>query len=126
MDTRRFLRQCPLPPANVEHNRSAFQLAVLTLKQAVEKHELKDVIVSVEMTGTYHKPPMRAFREAGFETRLVHPFASSYDRQPEHGDQKTDENDRDSIFRAAVNGFGLIEKLVDLEAENAANSRDRA
>ena len=101
------------PPADVEHNRSAFQLAVLTLRQAVEKHDLKDVIVAVEMTGTYHKPPMRAFRKAGFETRLVHPFASSYYRQPEHGDQKTDENDLDSIFRAAVNGFGLIEKPVD-------------
>ena len=100
-------------PPNVEHNRSAFQLAILMLKQAVEKHDLKDVIVAVEMTGTYHKPPMRAFREAGFETRLVHPFASSFYRQPEHGDQKTDENDLDSIFRAAVNGFGLIEKPVD-------------
>lgn len=101
------------PPANVEHNRNAFQLAVLVLRQAVEKHDLKDVIVAVEMTGTYHKPPMRAFREAGFETRLVHPFASSFYRQPEHGDEKTDDNDLDAIFRAAVNGFGLLEKPVD-------------
>jgi len=65
------------------------------------------------MTGTYHKCPMRAFLKAGFETRLVHPFASSYYRQPEHGDLKTDEHDLDAIFRAAVNGFGLIEKPVD-------------
>lgn len=101
------------PPANVEHNRNALQLAVLTLKQAVAKHDLKDVIVAVEMTGTYHKPPMRAFREAGFETRLVHPFASSFYRQAEHGDEKTDDNDLDAIFRAAVNGFGLLEKPVD-------------
>lgn len=100
-------------PADVEHNRSSFQMAVLILKQAVEKHDLKDVVVAVEMTGTYHKPPMRAFREAGFETRLVHPFASSFYRQPEHGDNKTDEHDLDAIFRAAVNGFGLIEKPVD-------------
>ena len=101
------------PPANVEHNRNAFQLAVFTLKQAVEKHDLKDVIVAVEMTGTYHKPPMRAFREAGFETRLVHPFASSFYRQAEHGDEKTDDNDLDAIFRATVNGIGLLEKPVD-------------
>ena len=100
-------------PANVEHNRSSFQLAVLALKQAVEKHGIKDLIVAIEMTGTFHKPPMRAFRNAGYETRLVHPFASSFYRQPEHGDTKTDENDLDAIFRAAVNGFGLIEKPVD-------------
>lgn len=100
-------------PTDVEHNRSSFQLAVLQLKQAVENHALKDVIVAVEMTGVFHKPPMRAFRDAGFETRLVHPFASSYYRQPEHGDIKTDDNDLDAIFRAAVSGFGLLEKPVD-------------
>ncbi len=99
--------------ANVEHNRSSFQLAVLTLKQTIEKHDIKDVIVAVEMTGTYHKPPMRAFRDAGYETRLLHPFASSFYRQPEHGDDKTDDNDLDAIFRAAVNGFGLLENPVD-------------
>ena len=100
-------------PTVVEHNRSAFDLAVLTLKQAVEKHGLKDLIVAVEMTGTFHKPPMRAFRKAGYETRLVHPFASSFYRQPEHGDDKTDDNDLSAIFRAAVNGFGLLEKAID-------------
>ena len=100
-------------PADVEHNRSGFQLAILMLKQAVEKHQLKDIIVAVEMTGTFHKPPMRAFRKAGFETRLVHPFASSYYRLPEHGDIKTDDNELDAIFRATVNGFGLIEKPID-------------
>ena len=100
--------------ANVEHNRSSFQLAALTLKQAIEKHDLRDLIVAVEMTGTYHKPPMRAFRDAGYETRLVHPFASSFYRQPEHGDEKSDDNDLDAIFRAAVNGFGLLERPVDV------------
>ena len=48
--------------ANVEHNRSSFQLAVLTLKQAVEKHGIKDLIVAVVMTGTYHKPIASANR----------------------------------------------------------------
>jgi len=77
------------------------------------KHDIKDLIVAVEVTGNYHKPPMRAFRKAGYETRLVHPFASSYYRQPEHGDDKSDDNDLDAIFRAAVNGFGLMEKPID-------------
>jgi transposase len=43
----------------------------------------------------------------------VHPFASSYYRRPEHGDVKTDDNDLVAIFRAAVNGFGLIDKPSD-------------
>lgn len=102
-----------LPPAGVEHNRSSFAGAVLTLRQAIEQHRLKDLIVCVEMTGTYHKPVQRAFREAGFETRLVHPFASSHYRLPEHGDVKTDDHDLAAIFRAAVNGFGLVEQPAD-------------
>ena len=57
--------------ASVEHNRSRFQVAVLTLKQAIEKHDIKDLIVADEMTGTYHQPPMRAFRDADSETLLV-------------------------------------------------------
>ena len=101
------------PPADVEHNQHGFQLAMLKLKQAVEQHGLQDVIVAVEMTGIYHKPPMRAFRKAGFETRLVHPFASSFYRQPENGDVKTDDNDLEAIFRATVNGFGLVEPSPD-------------
>jgi transposase len=64
------------------------------------------------MTGTYHKPVYRAMKKAGFETRLVHPFASSHYRLAQHGDLKTDDNDLAGIFRAAVNGFGLIQKEV--------------
>ena len=47
------------PPTNVEHDRSSFQLAVLTLKQAIEKHDIKDIIVAVEMTGTAMLLPNR-------------------------------------------------------------------
>ncbi|MEZ6130225.1 MAG: hypothetical protein R3C59_16185 [Planctomycetaceae bacterium] len=54
-------------PTDVEHDRSSFQLTMLTLKNAIEKRGRKDVIVAVEMTGIYHKPPMQAFRKAGFE-----------------------------------------------------------
>ena len=101
-----------LEPRDIRHERSSFDLAVLTLRQAVDRHDLKDLIVAIEMTGTYHKPVLRAFRNAGFETRLVHPFASSHFRMPEHGDIKTDDNDLAAIFRAAVNGFGLLERPV--------------
>jgi transposase len=84
-------------------------LAVRALQGARERHRLEDLVVCIEMTGTYHKPVQRAFRQAGFETRLVHPFASSHYRRPEHGDVKTDDHDLAAIFRAAVNGFGLVE-----------------
>jgi transposase len=108
-----FYGKVLVPPTTVEHQRTSLELAVCQLKEAREKHLLHDLIVCVEMTGTYHKPVWRAFRKAGFETRLVHPFASSHYRLAEHGDLKTDDNDLAAIFRAAVNGFGLIEKPVD-------------
>ena len=61
------------------------------------------------MTGVYHRPVQRAFRKAGSETRLVHPFASRHYRLPAHADTKTDDHDLEGIFRATVNGFGLLE-----------------
>jgi len=98
-----------IPPTDVEHHRAGLQMATVMLKEACRKHGLQDHIVAVEMTGTYHKPVQRAFREAGSETRLVHPFASKHYRLPAHADNKTDDHDLEAIFRAAVNGFGLLE-----------------
>lgn len=104
-----FYGRVLVPPTTVEHGRSHIQLALLMCRQAIEKHDIKDTIVAVEMTGTYHQIIWRAFRDAGFDTRIVHPFASSHYRLPEHGDIKTDDHDLVAIFRATVNGFGLIE-----------------
>jgi len=105
-----FYGRVLLPPAVVEHDRVALDTAIAQLRQAQQRHQLKDLIVCVEMTGTYHRPAQRAFRQAGFETRLVHPFASKHYRLAEHGDLKTDDNDLAGIFRAAVSGFGLLEQ----------------
>lgn len=88
-----FYGRVLIPPTTVEHRRNEIQLAMLTLKQAIDKHGIKDTIVVVEMTGTYHKIIWRAFRAAGYDTRIAHPFASSHYRAPEHGDIKTDDND---------------------------------
>src|SRR5690606_22614662 len=99
-------------PTNVEHLRLSFDLMIQQIRRAVEKHSLKDVIVCVEMTGTYHRPIQRVLRKAGFETRLVHPFATSHYRIAEHGDQKTDDHDLVAIFRAGINGFGLLEQPI--------------
>lgn len=108
-----FYGKVIVEPRPVEHQRVSLDLAIAELKQATKRHAIKDVIVCIEMTGTYHRPVQRAFRKAGFETRIVHPFASSHYRAPENADVKTDDNDLAAIFRAAVNGFGLLEKPVD-------------
>lgn len=102
-----------VPPTVVEHGRAALQIAVFQLREALEKHDIRDHIVAVEMTGVYHRPVQRAFRQAGSETRLVHPYASRHYRLPAHADTKTDDHDLEGIFRAAVNGFGLLEPAWD-------------
>ena len=108
-----FYGKVLVPPTEVEHARMQMQLATVQFKEACEQHKILDAIVAVEMTGTYHRPIQRAFRKAGVETRLVHPFASKQYRLPAHGDIKTDDNDLEGIFRAAVNGFGLLEPVWD-------------
>ena len=108
-----FYGKVLVPPTEVEHARMQMQLATVQFKEACRQHGIRDAIVAVEMTGTYHRPIQRAFREAGVETRLVHPFASKHYCLPAHGDNKTDDNDLEGIFRAAVNGFGLLEPVWD-------------
>lgn len=108
-----FYGKVLVPPTIVEHQRAQLEAAIAQLRQARDEHRIADLIVCIEMTGAYHKPVWRAYRKAGFETRLVHPFASSHYRLPEHGDVKTDDHDLAAIFRAAVNGFGLVEKPVE-------------
>ncbi len=97
-----FYGKVLIPPTVVEHQRAALELATVQLREAIEQHGLEDHIVAVEMTGTYHRPVQRAFRKAGSETRLVHPFASRHYRLPAHADTKTDAHDLEGIFRAAV------------------------
>lgn len=108
-----FYGRVLIPPTIVEHHRVGLELATIQLREAIERHGLQDHLVAVEMTGTYHRPVQRAFRKAGSETRLVHPFASRHYRLPAHADSKTDDHDLEGIFRAAVNGFGLIEPEWD-------------
>jgi len=108
-----FYGKVLIPPTVVEHQRTALEAATLRLREAIERHGLRDHLVAVEMTGTYHRPVQRAFRKAGSETRLVHPFASRHYRLPAHADIKTDDHDLEGIFRATINGFGLTEPEWD-------------
>jgi transposase len=104
-----FYGRVLLEPTTVPHSRGDFQATVDRIRQAVSQHDLKDLVVAIERTGEYHRPVQLAFRAAGFETRLVHPFTSKQYRQPADPGNKTDDTDLAAIWRATTHGFGLLE-----------------
>jgi len=98
-----------IEPTEVTHAKGHFDAAIARFHDSIEKHRLKDQIVVIERTGNYHLPVKRAYAAAGFETRIVHPFATKQFRQPADPGNKTDDTDLLAIFRAAISGFGLTE-----------------
>ena len=98
-----------LEPDTVHHTRGDFQAACDRIRQACQQHDLRDLVVAIERTGEYHRPVQQAFRQAGFETRLVHPLTSKQYRQPADPNHKTDDTDVAAVFRATTHGFGLLE-----------------
>ena len=70
-----FYGQLLVPPQTVEHNRPQLAAAVATVRRTIEQRGIGDIIVCIERTGNFPMPVKRAFAAAGFETRLVHPFA---------------------------------------------------
>ena len=102
-----------LEPTNFEHTKMGFAIAIAQIREAAEKHHLKDLVIAVERAGNYHLPVKRAFSAAGFECRIVHPFATKSYRQPANPGNKTEPTDMAAIFRAATNGFGLIEQPLE-------------
>lgn len=97
----------------LEHQAAFFKIAFALIREAQEKHNIQDLIVSIERTGNYHLIPKRAFAKAGFETRIVHPFATKQFRMPANPGNKTDETDLYAQHRAAVAGFGLTDKELE-------------
>lgn len=102
-----------IEPRTVEHQSVFFKVAMEMIRQAQQQHDIRDTIVVVERTGNYYLPPKRAFARAGFETRVVHPFATKQYRMPADPGNKTDENDLYAQHRAAVAGFGLCEQELE-------------
>ncbi len=102
-----FYGKVLVEPTEVEHTAGGLRVMTQLVAQACQAEGLTDTIVAVEMTGIYHKPVQRALRKAGFDTRVVHPFASHHYRRPLHPDAKTDDHDLEAIFHAAVKGYGL-------------------
>ena len=108
-----FYGKVLIEPTEVIHTRCGFDLAIVLLRQTLDKHGIRDQVVSIERTGNYHLPVKRAFASAGFETRIVHPFATKQFRQAADPGNKTDPTDLDAMFRATVTGFGLLEQELD-------------
>ena len=102
-----FYGKVIIEPTSVEHTAGGLRAMTQLVAESCKAEGLTDTIVAVEMTGIYHKPVQRAFRKARFDTRIVHPFASHHYRRPLHPDEKTDDNDLEAIFHAAVKGYGL-------------------
>jgi transposase len=102
-----FYGRVLIPVTVVEHSQLGFQEAIAQLRRAITAHDIRDLVVAVEQTGTYHRPIQRAYAAAGFEARIVHPSISRHFREAGAYDNKTDPTDLEGIFRAAVNGFGL-------------------
>jgi transposase len=100
-----------LPPTTLPHSRSDFEAAIARIRQALAEHELRDQLIAIERTGEYHRPVQRAFRQAGWDVRLVHPYATKQYRQPADPGNKTDDTDLAAIFRVATQGFGLTEPV---------------
>lgn len=98
-----------IAPQTLEHQGAFFKAAMELIRQTQQEHHIQDTIVVVERTGNYYLPPKHAFAKAGFETRVVHPFATKQYRMPANPGNKTDETDLHAQHRAAVAGFGLCE-----------------
>lgn len=107
-----FYGRVLLEPTTLPHTRGDFHAAIERVRQAIRSHDVRDCVVAIEMTGDYHRPVQRAFRDAHFETRLVHPFTSKQYRQPADPGNKTDDTDLGGIFRATTHGFGLLESAL--------------
>ncbi len=108
-----FFGKVLVEPTTVEHNAGSLRAMTSQIKIACDECGIVDSIAAVEMTGVYHRPVQVALRKAGVDTRIVHPFASKHFRKPLHPDNKTDDNDLEAIFHAAINGYGLATLPVD-------------
>jgi len=93
----------------LEHQAAFFKLAVAQIRETQQQHDIQDMIVVVERTGSYYLAPKRAFAKAAFDTRVVHPFVTKQYRMPANPGNKTDGTDLHAMHRAAVAGFGLCE-----------------
>src|SRR5438270_7735921 len=60
-----FYGRVLVPPTIVEHTQPGLRTAVELARLTAREQGLKEVLVSVERTGNYHRPMQRAFAAAG-------------------------------------------------------------
>ena len=108
-----FLGQILIDTAAVEHDRPHLDAMLARVRAVVQERGILDVLVVIERTGNYHLATRRTFAKAGFDTRLLHPFATKQDRLPADPGVKTDAHDLAAIHRAAAQGFGLTEQALE-------------
>ena len=108
-----FYGKILIEPTRVRHTGPELEAAVALVRHTAEAHSLKDLVVAIERTGTYHLPVKRCFDRFGFDTRIVHPFATKHYRLPAEAGIKTDDADLHAIFQATIAGYGLIEQELD-------------
>jgi transposase len=108
-----FFGRILIPPTTVEHNRPQLGHAIALVRSAFDRHQILDRLVAIERTGRYHQHVLRAFADAGFETRIIHPFATKQFRVPVDSGYKTDDTDLFAIHRATLTGCALRQEPLD-------------
>jgi transposase len=108
-----FYGRILIPPTTVAHDRHGLEEAIAQVRNAFATHQLRDGLVAIERTGRYHRLVQRSFANAGFETRILHPFVTKHYRQPVDPGNKTDDTDLNAIHRATVTGCALLEPTRD-------------
>jgi hypothetical protein len=91
-----------IEPQTLQHQAPCFNLAMEQIHQSQQERHIQDTIVVVERTGNYYLPVKRAFAAAGFDTRVIHPFATKQYRM------QADPDRRDGPLRPTPSGRGRI------------------
>jgi transposase len=108
-----FFGNVLIAPTQVAHNRTELDQVIAQIRQVMASHPLHDILVAIERTGRYHRPVQRACTAAGFDTRIVHPFATKQFRQAQDPGDKTDDTDLVALHHATVQGCALLETPLD-------------
>ena len=101
------------PATTVRHTRGEMEAAMAELHRVMREQQIDDAVAVVERTGSYHLLVKRVLEGAGWQVRIVHPYATCQYRQPADPGNKTDQTDLMAIHRAAVAGLGLLEQELD-------------
>jgi transposase len=101
-----FYGRVLVEPVIIEHDQPGFAAATQQVRDAMTRHGIKDLIIVIERTGRYHGPIQRAFVNAGFEVRILHPYTTKQFRQPADPGNKTDDTGTEQKISAISEHLG--------------------